>query len=378
MQLGFACNWAPDRRASWSGTPWSLRQALASQVDVVDLGVRLHPVARTLLKAAYTHRHEGHWITTWKRSPIHTGGVERIIRRRAAARNCDAVLEIQDLARTDRPYFVYQDLSVDILIDEYDEAKGGVPHFPGLDARALRRARDRQLRIYDGATGVLAMSEWFAGRLVELTGLPPGKVHVVHPGATTTAGQDSPAPSESRLLDRAEDARRGKLLFIGKDFHTKAGDVVVEALRILRRDREVTLTVAGPATWPLEGPVPEGVSYLGRVPAGDVPGLYDTHDLLVMPSRLEGFGIVFVEALSRGLPCVARKAFAMPELIAPGQNGGLVAGDDPQELAEVVAATLADDGVYKTCLDQRHAVKAHFTWERAATDALTAIRSSLD
>ena len=99
--------------------------------------------------------------------------------------------------------------------------------------------------------------------------------------------------------------------------------------------------------------------------------LYDTHDLFVMPSRLEGFGIVFAEALSRGL-AVRRdaNAFAMPEMIEPGRNGALVDSLDPVELASVVADTLADDDLYRECWARRKAVADHFTWERMAGDVL--------
>jgi glycosyltransferase involved in cell wall biosynthesis len=136
--------------------------------------------------------------------------------------------------------------------------------------------------------------------------------------------------------------------------------------------------VAGPDAWPLPGGIPDGVRFLGRLPAGRVAGLYDSHDLLVMPSRLEGFGIVFAEALARGLPCVGRSAFAMPEMIVPGRNGALVGGSNPAELADAVARVLADDTLYETCLTAADEVAAHFTWERAADDALAAVTRTLE
>ena len=101
--------------------------------------------------------------------------------------------------------------------------------------------------------------------------------------------------------------------------------------------------------------------------------LMDTHDLFVMPSRLEGFGIAFVEALSRGLPCVGRSACAMPEIIQPGVGGALIRDDDTEVLAETIAATLADDELYARCAAAAAGVRAYYTWQRAADDILAIV-----
>ena len=369
MRLGFACVWDPDAPRTWSHTPWNLRaalRALAGGPEVVDVGVSLARPARRALQLAHLRRHGGRLVSPWKHSAAFNALAQAVIDARARRAGCDAVLEIQDLATPGVPFFVYSDLSYDVLLGAWARDQGSVPHFPMLDhERALRR-RERQLGVYERAAGVLAMSRWFARSLVEDSGLPAAKVHVVHPGVSA-AGPAGPPPPRP--------APRRRLLLVGRDFHTKGGDLVVAALARLRREHDpaITLTVAGPDAWPLPGGVPDGVSFLGRLPAARVAALYDEHDLLVMPSRLEGFGIVFAEALARGLPCVGRAAFAMPELITPGRNGALVGGDDPGELAEAVAATLADDGVYAAALAGREEVAAHFSWERAAADVLAAV-----
>ena len=357
-RLGFACAWGRHPRATWSGTPWHLREALVEHVDVRDVGIRIPwPV-----QAAF----RGGLGPMWRHSRAWEHYSERQLRRGVARAGCDAVLEIQDLARLDVPFYVMQDLSYDVLLERYDGR--GVTHFPGLGLDAIRRRRDRQLHIYAEAAGIIAMSQWFARQLVEKTGLPAAKVHVVHPGATAATGH---APGNGVRRDPP----RRSLLFVGRDFHTKGGDLVVEAVDVLRRqwDPTVTLTVAGPSRWPLPGEVPAGVRFLGPVGVEAVAALMDSHDLLVMPSRLEGFGIVFVEALARGLPCVGRRDFAMPEIIDDGRTGRLVDGDDGPALAAVIAEVLDDDAIYDQTWRSRDRVAAYFTWARAARELVEVV-----
>jgi glycosyltransferase involved in cell wall biosynthesis len=295
--------------------------------------------------------------------PLWERWCERRLRR--AARPCDAVLEIQDLGVVGPPYFVYQDLSYDVLLGALDrgEAAGMGHFFPQLDRDAILRRRERQRRVYEGAAGVLAMSRFLADSLVRDSNVAPDRVHVLHPGAIATAPSAAPPPPVRRT-------RRTRLLFVGTTFIVKGGDLVLEALRHLRRDHDpsITLTVVGPATWPVDEPVPDGVTFRGRLEPDDVNALYAAHDLLVVPSRFEGFGKVFIESLARGVPCIGRDAFAMPELIRPGRNGNLLRSDDARELAALVAAALQDDQLYETTAREAPAVASHFTWDRAADD----------
>ncbi|MCW2912020.1 MAG: hypothetical protein JWN52_88 [Actinomycetia bacterium] len=362
--IGFACLWDPDPRTTWSYTPWNLRAGMraAGTADIVDVGLELPPRTRTALKALHVRRRAGRLVTTWHYSRLTDAYCGRALERSAARAGCEAVLQIQDLAPLSVPYFLYQDLSWDALLADDDPEA-----LLNVSPSTMRRRRERQLAIYEQATGILAMSAWFARSLVEHSGLSPDKVHVVRPGLTS--GRHTATGISRR------EGRRTRLLFVGRDFHRKGGDLVVEALTVLRRDVDpaITLTVAGPREWPLRGEPPPGVEFAGPLPTAEIARLYDSHDLFVMPSRMEPFGIVFAEALSRGLPCVGRDAYAMPELITPGVNGGLVRGDDATDLAKVIAEVLGDDAVYHECGERARETAEWFSWERAGQEAISAI-----
>lgn len=376
MRIGFACAWRAPPEQTWSHTPWNLRAALRDQLGtpaVPDLDVSYSRSMEFALKLANARRHNGRWVSYWPHSRIARAHTSRELRRRRIAVDCDVVLQIGDLGVVDRPFMLLQDFSFDALLMLH-EHHGEVPHFPALSRSAMLRLRDRQRRIYDEAAVLLPMSTWLAEILVSHSGVPSERIRVVHPGisAVHSVGSD-----RTESMDRRLAGPRTRLLFVGTDFETKGGSQVVEAFGILRReiDPRFTLTIAGPREWPLPGPIPDGVDFLGKVPLSDVVGLYDRHDLFVVPSVVEGFGIVFVEALARGLPCVGRDAFAMPEFIRPGANGALVSGLEPQELADAIVSVLNDDRVYEATAADSKSVGDYFSWSRAAQDVVEAARA---
>jgi phosphatidylinositol alpha-1,6-mannosyltransferase len=91
-----------------------------------------------------------------------------------------------------------------------------------------------------------------------------------------------------------------------------------------------------------EAGVGDAVRFLGRVADRDLGDLYRRAALLAMPSRQEGFGLVYAEALWHGLPCVGSSADAAAEVIDAGETGLLVPYGDAPALGDAVASLLAD------------------------------------
>ena len=398
LQLGFACRWEPVPERTWSGFATNLRAALGLIVDTVDAGVQIPPLSRTALKAVHTRYRGGRLTTSWCYSRLtdayYTHALQRGLNQKLGARHCDAVLMIDDLAIPPDPFFTYYDSSWDALISSADNADAYAA-LRLITPSNLARRRDRQLAVYERATGVIATSHWLARSLVEQSGVSPQKVHVVHPGTCAGRALQNVQPDASSVNERSEGqllrplreraAPRRRLLFVGRqheshDFFRKGGDLVVAALPILRRDYDpqITLTVVGAQKWPLPGTPPDGVRFLGILPPDDVAKLFDSHDLFVMPSRMEPFGLVFAEALARGLPCIARDAYAMPEVVTPGISGALITRDDEQELAATIAAVLADDRLYERCYARAAEMAAYFSWERAADEMVEVITKEVE
>jgi glycosyltransferase involved in cell wall biosynthesis len=65
--------------------------------------------------------------------------------------------------------------------------------------------------------------------------------------------------------------------------------------------------------------------------------------VLAHPARWEGFGLVLLEAMRAGLPVVATRVSAIPEIVVSGTTGRLVPPDDPAALAEALIDALGEE-----------------------------------
>jgi phosphatidylinositol alpha-1,6-mannosyltransferase len=86
----------------------------------------------------------------------------------------------------------------------------------------------------------------------------------------------------------------------------------------------------------------DSVSFLGRIPDAELSALYRRASVFVMPSRQEGFGLVYAEAMWHGLPCIGSTADAAAEVIRDGVTGALVPYGDAPATAEALIALLRD------------------------------------
>ncbi len=113
----------------------------------------------------------------------------------------------------------------------------------------------------------------------------------------------------------------------------KGQDTVIKALPniIAANSRKVIYLIAGAgedtarlATIAKERGVSENVRFLGKVPTNDLPDLYRSADLFVLPSKGEGFGIVYLEAMACGTQAIGLNIGGAPDALMDGELGWCV------------------------------------------------------
>jgi phosphatidylinositol alpha-1,6-mannosyltransferase len=119
----------------------------------------------------------------------------------------------------------------------------------------------------------------------------------------------------------------------------------------------------------------ESVRLLGDVSREQLAEEYVNADLFCLPSVQEGFGIVFLEAMAAGLPVVACRAAAIPEVVADGTTGVLTPPQDPAALAKTLEDLLRNPGrAARLGAEGRRRVEG-FTPRHVAERFLDAVRS---
>jgi glycosyltransferase involved in cell wall biosynthesis len=132
--------------------------------------------------------------------------------------------------------------------------------------------------------------------------------------------------------------------------------LLLSALKELNSINSSSFELAVMGTGPLEKElqsiavglgIEKSVSWKGQ--SKDTLAFYHSLDVFVLPSDYEGFGLVLLEAMSQGIPVVARRLSAIPEVMGE-LHPGLVNSDKPVDLANKIREILDNKEIFEQCL----------------------------
>jgi glycosyltransferase involved in cell wall biosynthesis len=228
----------------------------------------------------------------------------------------------------------------------FDTSVRGVPHFiytdhTGLsdadsgfhDRRNLRPPDWRTLEptIYQNSTRVFTRSHNVSEDLLKLYGMPAEKILCVYAGANVPV-TGLPHPDNDNYANQ-------RILFVGGDWERKGGPELAQAFeQVLRVLPGAHLTIAG-AKPSLTLP---NCTVLGRVPLDELSAQFARASIFCLPTRLEPFGIVVLEAMLHRLPVVATNVGALPDMVRDGQTGRVIVPGDVQGLSTALIELLKD------------------------------------
>jgi glycosyltransferase involved in cell wall biosynthesis len=189
----------------------------------------------------------------------------------------------------------------------------------------------------------IAISNYVKNSAAKVYGVSPNEIQVVYNGVDTSK-------YKKRVIQKSDVV---EFIYVGRLYSGKGVQVLVEALAHIEdlSSLHVTIVGAGPQRQELEDQVKtlglsDKVSFLGS--RMDVPKLLLKADYFVHPAICnEGFGITLIEAMSTGLPCIAFKRGAIPEIIDNGRNGYVIEKIDAGMLAETLVKCVEDRGTDK-------------------------------
>lgn len=272
-------------------------------------------------------------------------------------RNHASVITVHDLGFLHFPHFVTQDSA----------------HHYGLIDQAVRRTDH-----------IIAVSESTKTDIINLLGVHERKITVIHE-ATTPDFHPRMDPGEMAEVAKVRE-RYGLycpfILFVSTIEPRKNLPTLLRAFRRLLDEYkvDVELVVVGERGWLFEEVFSltselrlNGlVKFLGRVPAEDLPLIYNAAMIHAHPSFYEGFGLTPLEAMSSGTPTIVSNVSSLPEVV--GDAGLLVAPDDLDGWTVAIWRLLSDSALRETMIEKGLKRAATFSWAKAAHQHLAVYR----
>lgn len=234
------------------------------------------------------------------------------------------------------------------------------------------------------SAAVITATSAVARAIVEWSPQVAERLHVV-PLAPDPRFRPQPPLEIERVVQKLA-LRRPYVLHVGSHSPHKNIDTLIEAWLQLDRtssgDLEpFELVLAGATDVDGGGPAramcpgsERGVRYLGPVEEADLPALYSGAELLVFPSRIEGFGFPVVEAMACGTAVVCSRDPALSEVV--GDTAWKIDPDEPRAMAAVIQRALGNQQQRRELAERGRARVCHLSWNEVAEATLWVYRKA--
>jgi glycosyltransferase involved in cell wall biosynthesis len=156
-------------------------------------------------------------------------------------------------------------------------------------------------------------------------------------------------PDDLKVLDQKIDSFT--IGIVSRLSHEKGIDVLISAMpMILKSYPKVKLLIVGDgaeeeklATLAEKLKVADDITWAGLQPKDRLEEFYSQMDVVVVPSRFEGFGLTAIEAMNHGIPVVASAVDGLKEVIVDGSSGVLFESEDSDALSKTIVDLIEDD-----------------------------------
>lgn len=360
----YVCPWGHNPAHSWSGTYLALSNALKKQSNLIDINVKEKKITR--IKQIF-NRHTS--FVKYYFSYDDIKNFDPWGKKLIPSENADVFSFFEmDIPRKNRGY-VYQDMCIDYIDNVILKDALLTKCFrKNVSYKVINIRKAKQKEYYKECQGIFVMGEWLKRYMIDKMGIPAEKIHCVGAGFDIDLKKYDPSKRQGN-----------KILFIGVDFERKGGPLVIEAFKRLKRkyQKNAELYIVGPKSLSIQGDI-DGIKYVGNISREKVTEYYNLCDSFCMPSYLEPFGKVFIEALAFGMPVIARNAYAAPDFISDGKNGFLIENDDVELLAQKMYESLHSESIREYVMNDMPRIREYYSWDKVAERINEVIKTHAD
>lgn len=231
---------------------------------------------------------------------------------------------------TNAPILHISDATYAIMTDYYPE-QSRIPNWLWREGNEIER------KVIEKSFYSIFPSQWAMNSAQKDYDADPNKLKFIRLGANVGALPDvSDAYLEKKFGGKCN------LLFMGKDWDRKGGDIILSAFQhIQKAGIDAQLTIVG--CDPFSGSPPEGVTVYENLRKSEPEQfelynkLFSEASLFVLPTRAEAYGLVFAEAAAFATPAVAPTTGGVPSVVDDGKSGVLLPSSaDGKDYAEAI------------------------------------------
>jgi glycogen synthase len=222
------------------------------------------------------------------------------------------------------------------------------------------------------AERVITCSHYMRGHVADVYDIGEARVTVIPNGIDPADLQPVADLDELRARFAAPDERL--VLLVGRLVYEKGFQLALDAMpRVIRRAGRVRFLVAGSGTHEVElrkqarklGLTRHG-TFMGWIGDDVLHSLYRIADLCVVPSIYEPFGLVALEAMASGCPCIVADTGGLREVVPNADVGLRFRSRDPRALANMIERVLTDDALSDRLVAEASQHVRSFDWDDIA------------
>jgi glycosyltransferase involved in cell wall biosynthesis len=232
---------------------------------------------------------------------------------------------------------------------------------------------------------IIAVSGFVKQELIDIAKVKDSRIEVVPNGIDLATFYPRPKNEDSVVLIQPFSFRQPYILFTSRiEYPVKNHIKLIEAFGIFKERTHYPhrLVYAGADSYGAEkvkeyaaaSVYRKDIFFTGHFPAKNLPELYSGADMVVIPSRYEGFGMGVLEAMASGVPVACARAASLPET---AEHAALYF--DPksaEDMADRMVTLATNHDIYKTCRERGLERVKVFSWEQCAERTLRIIQET--
>jgi len=225
---------------------------------------------------------------------------------------------------------------------------------------------------------IIAPSFFTKKQIIETFKISSEKIEVIHEGVDTNKFNPNNKP-----IFRDKFKSQYVILFVGALGKTKNVDKLIKVFDYVQKRIDASLVIVG------DGPeknnlikivneisLANKVFFEGFVKDEDLPYYYSSCDIFASCSVIEGFGLIFLEAMASGKPVVAFNIASIPEVVSEG--GIIIENFDLKYMAEKIIELLINKEIYEKFSKKAREIALDHDWNNVAKKYLSFFENKLE